>query len=180
MYIDHSLFPELFKDAKLGDFQDKPLLFEFANNWLKKPVSLYIYGKFGVGKTHLVYALIKELRRRYPHECPLLYSSPYLDSLLLEAIKSDQSDIYLIKKVCEAEILIIDDLGREMHSERLLRQFFEIIDFRYAHRKLTIMTSNSTPEDLQGIFDGAILSRLQNFTFLEITGSDRRKTPNLI
>jgi len=68
----------------------------------------------------------------------------------------------------------IDDIGREMRTERQKRQLFEIIDQRYSQCKLTIMTSNYGFESLNEVFEGAVLSRLQTWTFIEITGKDRR------
>ena len=171
-----NLLPLLYKKAHIEDFQEsQPKLVEFSKGWLRRPESIFISGPFGVGKTHFVYALLRELAIRNPNAWPLFYSSPNLDSILLEGIKSDQGDRYQVKKASEAEVLVIDDIGRETKTERLRRQLFEIINYRYSHCKITIMTSNWNPEDLQEIFEDAVLSRIQTWNFIEITGNDRRK-----
>jgi DNA replication protein DnaC len=130
MFIKHyeKLVPMLFKEAFLEDFQQSnPSLLVFVKDWIKKPTPLFVHGEYGVGKTHFVYALVRELVTKYPSLWPEFYSSPNLDGSLLEAIKSDLEDRYLIKKVCEADVLIIDDIGREMKTDRLKRQLFEIL-----------------------------------------------------
>lgn len=168
--------PLLYKKARLEDFQEsQPKLVNFSKNWVKNPGSLFIYGPCGVGKTHFTYALVRELAIRNPIDWPRFYSSPQLDSILLEAVKSDQGDAHEIGKICECGLLIIDDIGREMKTDRQKRQYFEIIDHRYSHGKITIMTSNWNPSRLHEVFDDAILSRLQNSTFIEMEGVDRRR-----
>jgi DNA replication protein DnaC len=170
-----NLLPKLYKKAQLTDFQEShPKLVEFAKTWINNPKSLFVYGEYGVGKTHFVCALVRELAIRNPHNWPLFHSSPTLDGLLLEAIRSDHSVRSLMDKVCEAEVLIIDDMGREMKTDRLRRQHFEIINHRYSHCKITIMTSNCTVEGLHDVFEDAVLSRIRSFDFVEITGKDRR------
>lgn len=37
-----------------------------------------------------------------------------------------------------------------------------------------MMTSNYSPESLNELFEGATFSRIQGWTFVEITGVDRR------
>jgi chromosomal replication initiation ATPase DnaA len=64
MFIEHyeKLIPILFKKAVLEDFhQSHPLLLIFAKDWIKKPIPLFVHGEYGVGKTHFVYALMREL-----------------------------------------------------------------------------------------------------------------------
>lgn len=54
--------PEIYKNAEIEDFQlENPELVFFFKNWMKNPESIFIYGRYGAGKTYLTYALIKKL-----------------------------------------------------------------------------------------------------------------------
>lgn len=168
--------PTRFKEANFGNCEKiSPALIEFAREWIKKPTSMFIYGNLGRGKSHFAFAIIREMVEWGAVDYPEICYGPELDSLLLEAIKSDSGDYGTIKKYCNADGLLIDDFGRETDSDRMRRQYFDIINSRYQWMRPTIITSNFTLDEIAKKFDPAIASRMQEWAMIEIKGPDLRK-----
>lgn len=112
--------------------------------------------------------------KNYPEGIwPRYYTSTFLDSKLLDAITtgSDKGEIDLISK---EDLLFIDDFGRETKSDRVKRQYFEIINQRYSEELPTILTSNFNPLEIGEMLDPAIASRIEEWQILEFTGPDLR------
>jgi len=169
--------PEKYKLASLETCDKHPEKFiEFGKKWALNPVSLFLVGGYGRGKTYYAFALIREIFRSCPTKIwPRYFTSPELDSLLLKASKSEEGDEWEIKNMREQDLLFIDDIGRETKSDRLRRQYFEIINYRYAKNLPTILSSNFTADQLSETLDSAISSRIQEWIGLEFTGPDLRK-----
>lgn len=153
----------------------KPGLIEYGRQWAFKPASIYVFGDVGRGKTFFSFCLIREALKRKTVRYPKFYSCVDLDSLLLEAIKSNWGDQELINKIKESEILYLDDFGRETKSERVTRQFYDIINHRYANELTTIISSNFTLDEIANTMDPALSSRIQEWDLVQLTGEDIRK-----
>jgi DNA replication protein DnaC len=141
--------------------------------------SYFVSGPVGTGKTHLaaalaakalaegdgrlvsfrpVHALLGQLRSHNPHD-------PH-----------DRS-----RDVVEfADMLVIDDLGKEAVTEWVLGQLFALIDSRYASMRITVVTSNLALSELAERYGGdacgqAIVSRIGEMCRqVRLTGPDRR------
>ncbi|QTU83553.1 primosomal protein DnaI [Carnobacteriaceae bacterium zg-C25] len=116
----------------------------------KSPKGAYLYGAFGVGKTHLLGALAGTLSKQG-------YSSylAHVPSLVVElkaSIASNQVSDKLdtIKK---APILMLDDIGGESLTNWVRDDVFMVIlDYRMRENLPTFFTSNLSFDDLQEHF----------------------------
>jgi DNA replication protein DnaC len=148
---------------------------EYARAWGKDPVSVLLIGPVGRGKTQFGFAMIREMFRRYEKPFwPRFYTSPQLDSILLEAVKSDEGDKWRIGQIGDEDVLFIDDFGRETRSDRIFRQYFELINMRYTNGKPTIISTNLTLEEIGNQLGDALSSRFQEWQVLEFAGKDLR------
>lgn len=139
----------------------------------------YVFGKVGTGKTHLVsaaaYVLMRQGRK-------VLFTSMWR---VLDAIKQGFSEDYdPMPKYQNAEVLILDDLGKESPTDFALERLFALVDERSARLLPTIVTTQYKPSELiqrlakNGDADTAIaiVSRLrQDCERIELTGSDKRR-----
>ena len=168
--------PKKFKSASLeGCAELFPERANFGRKWASNPISIFIHGGYGTGKTYFCFAMIRELFKVSPYIFwPRYFTSDDLDSTLLKSSKSDEGDGYELKNIASQDILFIDDLGRESKSERLKRQYFGIINRRYNEEKITILTSNFTLDQLGDLLDGAISSRIQEWQNLAFKCPDNR------
>jgi len=170
--------PQKYKDASLETLDLQPqVLIDFGRAWAQNPTSLFLFGNKGAGKTRYGFALLRELFRvSRKYFWPRFFTSPGLDAELHKAIMSGQGDAYFIQTIAECDLLIIDDFGRENSSERTKRQYFEIINHRYAEELPTILTSNFDLEYLEKELKlDVIASRLEEFKKIKFSGPDLRK-----
>lgn len=172
------LVPMKYKNSSLETMDLQPqVLIDFGYEWAKNPTSLFLFGNKGAGKTRYGFALVRELFRvSQRYFWPRFFTSPALDSELHKAIMSGEGDSYCISKLVDCDLLMIDDFGRENSSERTRRQYFEIINERYAREALTIITSNFDLAYIEKELKmDVIASRLEEFKKIKFTGPDLRK-----
>lgn len=169
--------PKKYAEASLETCDKQPKGFiSFARKWALNPTSVFLFGGYGSGKTQFAFAMLREMFRVCPVKMwPRYFTSPELDSKFLEASKSDGGDKWTIRDMGDQDLLFIDDFGRESKSDRLKRQYFELLNYRHVNQKPTILTSNSTLDDLGGVLDGAIASRMQEWDILHFKNKDLRK-----
>ena len=141
----------------------------FGREWAKTwpAMSLFLWGAYGSGKTTYAYAVIRELIRNH---CPSRYiwanhlTGRQLDNKLLTALKAEGGDSWEVQRCSEEDVLFIDDIDKISPTDRFKSQFFEIINARLINNRCTIITSNCKLSELGALFDGSVLSRMQDKT----------------
>lgn len=168
--------PNKFSQVTLENCNKQPQSFhEYAKAWARNPESVVLVGDVGRGKTQFAFAMIREMFRRSPRKIwPRYYTSPEIDSVLLKARISDDTDNALLKQLGTEDLLFIDDFGRESDSARSGRQYFELLNMRYANLLPTLISTNLTLEQIETHMNKAIASRFQEFQIIEFTGPDLR------
>lgn len=145
---------------------------QLGKKWVKsyeKP-SLYLFGNTGSGKTYFAYALYSALvMMKFPWV--IFVKSFNLDEELLAGIEERQEKSILMK-YSEVPILFIDDLGVERPSDRIIRQYYSIIDKRTGNGLTTVITSNVKIEDLP--LGSRTISRLGHFYEIQFPKKDIR------
>ena len=122
----------------------------------------YISGQVGSGKTHVAVSILNEFIKQnksfdflsWRDDTPILKGYIYNDFMQYEK---------MVRGYKSSDVLVIDDLFKGSSpttvSEADLRLAFEIINARYNTKKLTIITSEHTLQELKK-FDEAIGSRI--------------------
>ncbi len=104
---------------------------------------LLLLGPPGVGKTHLTVATLRDLMLDKGVEC--LFCS-YQE--LLREIRDSYNPVSLsseaavLRPVLETAVVAIDDLGAERVSDWVEDTVTHILNHRYNHKKITLLTSN--------------------------------------
>ncbi len=142
---------ESFHDASLDKaIYLEPDIIDKGKRWLaldKKP-SLYIYGIPGCGKSYFTHCLFKGLIDA-GHNWVQFVRSEALDEEFLHATYN-RCEKNVMDKYCEVPYLFIDDLGTERaDAERVIKQYYGLIDTRTGNRLPTIFTSNVEIKDLK-------------------------------
>jgi DNA replication protein DnaC len=147
---------------------------------------LFFLGPPGVGKTHLAAAILRELiLRNGVHG--LFAGVPELLRAIRNTYNPDVpgSEADVLQPVLRAELLVLDDIGKEKTSEWVLETLNLIIDARYNGKRVTIITSNfdvseddTDPDGLQARVGFRIFSRVKEMCeTLHLDGADYRDLP---
>ncbi len=152
---------------------------ELANlNFISNKENVIFIGSPGTGKTHLACALgylatQNKLKVKFITAADLL--------LQLEAARSQNKlNYYLGKVICQASLLIIDELGYLKFDEQQSNLLFQVINKKYETGSI-IITSNLTFSQWQGVLDNnealttAIMDRLIHHShIININGDSYR------
>ena len=151
--------------------------FEACYEWsaLEGEPFLTLYGKVGVGKTHLAiasgYRLIEDKLQ------PLrFFSSSELIRQIQNNMNANTSS--LVDQIKKSPILILDDLGREYSTPWTESVYHEIIDYRYSNEMRTLVTTNHSIPELEKIVGVPVVSRLKDSNigrFIVMDGKDIRE-----
>jgi len=130
----------------------------------KKPGStafnpLVLYGKVGLGKTHLVQAIGNFIRKNHEGKSILYVSSEKFANQYIEAVKNNSirefSNFFL-----KTDVLILDDVQFFAHKEKTQETFFHIFNDLHQSGRQIILTTDRAPKELVG-FSERLLSRFK-------------------
>ena len=181
------MVPHLIKESGLDedDYRKKRLdNFRFHKDELKKRIYDYLekpdkkgwafIGVNGTGKTHLVTGIAIEMVERHLTKTKII-STPELMASLIANMTYDGEVDRLMSEYKNIDLLVLDDLGAEKSSEYAVQQLFLVIDNRLRHKKLTIITSNYSINDMSKYVSQRIASRILEMCRVEILpGGDYR------
>ena len=162
--FDLSFFDDLF----IGSCNN--LAVTAAKNVVMSPGSrfnpLFVYGKPGVGKTHLLKTIEKAS-----------YSSFYIDSesfleSYINGIKNKDIDIFK-NKIRSVDILLIDDIQFFLGKKGVSEELFHTINFFLNNSKAVVLASDQKPQDLLG-FPERLVSRILNGLVTDIEKPDKK------
>lgn len=123
--------------------------------------NVVLIGDTGVGKSHLAYSALKALS---DHTKKMGLFINVVD--LLAKIKEDFSlESEYIRRISEADWLVLDDLGTEKVTEWSNGILYSILN----KRTKTIITTNLSPQDIMGTYGKRVYSRIFKKTGLGTT-----------
>ncbi len=147
--------PKRFFDASLENF-------EVSGSQMAKAVqtcasfaqgvykNLILTGATGVGKTHLVCAMLNRIMHDQPRKSVRYISEANLYRIIRETYSEKTSERKALNRLASYDYLAIDEMGRATWSDADKRVLFDLINARYNNASKTIISSNMTPESFVG------------------------------
>ena len=117
---------------------------------------LFIHGKSGLGKTHLMHA-IGNYVTEHSDKAVLYVTSEEFVSDFVGITKKDEANFDVVKhfkeKYRSIDVLIIDDIQYLVGAEKTQHEFFNTFNTLYDSNKQIIISSDRSPDDLKLLED---------------------------
>lgn len=140
-------------------------------------VFLCLLGSFGVGKTKLAcsfaFEAVERITQKYSicgYEDERITSIRYaLVSEICEeydrarSFSSAESQTEVIEKYCNADIVILDEIGRTKFFDTEKEIIYRVVNTREREKKTTILVSNLNFGEFGAYVGGAVVDRLKSF-----------------
>ena len=109
---------------------------------------LFIYGPSGLGKTHLMSAVVNEIKKKKPGVKVVYIKGEDFTNQLIESLsKQEMNKFRLLYRNCD--ILLIDDIQFIAGKTSTQEEFFHTFNALYEEHKQIILTSDRPPKDIQ-------------------------------
>jgi chromosomal replication initiator protein len=113
---------------------------------------LFLYGGVGMGKTHLMHAIGRELTDRYGSMRVIYTSSEKFMNEMIACIRTERMPQFH-QRYREADVLLIDDIQLLGNKERTQEEFFHTFNELHDHQKQIVISSDSTPKEIPGLLE---------------------------
>jgi chromosomal replication initiator protein len=123
-----------------------------ANSPSRSYNPLFIYGGVGMGKTHLMHAIGRDLLDRYPSMRIVYTSSERFMNEMVGCIRSDRMPAFH-RHYRSADVLLVDDIQILAGKERTQEEFFHTFNELYDHQKQIVISSDSAPKSTPGLVE---------------------------
>ena len=113
---------------------------------------LFIYGPSGLGKTHLMSAVVNEIRRKKQDLKVIYIKGEEFTNQLIESLSKQEMSAFR-ERYRNCDILLIDDIQFIAGKNSTQEEFFHTFNTLYEDRKQIILSSDRPPKDIQTLED---------------------------
>src|SRR6185436_9546125 len=113
---------------------------------------LFIYGGVGMGKTHLMHAIGRELLEKYPSIRVVYTSSERFMNEMILCLRTNRMPSFQ-RHYRSADVLLVDDIQILAGKERMQEEFFHTFNELYDHQKQIVLSSDSAPKSTSGLVE---------------------------
>ena len=113
---------------------------------------LFIYGPSGLGKTHLLYAITNEVKKKKTNAEVIYIKGEDFTNQLIEALASQKTAEFR-NKYRSCDMLLIDDIQFIAGKVSTQEEFFHTFNALYEEHKQIILTSDRPPREIKTLED---------------------------
>lgn len=122
------------------------------------PNSLYIYGKSGGGKTHLLHAIGQSIVSQHPNFRVLYLSAERFTYHFIRALR-DRDTLAFKDALTNVDVLLLDDVQFLSNKQNTQEEVFHVIDILLTAGKKVVCCADVPPSDLDGV-NARIVTRM--------------------
>ncbi len=146
---------------------------------------LFLYGDPGLGKTHLLYAITREITARHPDYNIIYVKGEDFTNELIEALAL-KAPVAFREKYRNADVLLVDDIQFIAGKASVQEEFFHTFDKLYESGKQIVVSSDRPPKEMK-LLEARLRSRFESGFITDIQVPDlelrvailKRKARNL-
>jgi chromosomal replication initiator protein len=131
---------------------------------------LFIYGKVGLGKTHLLQSIGNHVRDHSGDKKIVYTTSEKFTTELVNAIKNNKADKFK-EEYQEVDLLIIDDVQFLAGKEKTQQEFFHIFNALYNFNKQIVISSDRPPKSISTL-EERLRSRFEGGMIVDVSQPD--------
>ena len=131
---------------------------------------LFIYGGVGLGKTHLLQAIGREILRNDPSKVVVYTTTESFTNELIEGIQSRNMNKFR-NKYRKVDVLIIDDIHFIANKDRTQEEFFHTFNSLYEVGKQIIISADRPPHELT-LLSERLVSRFESGMIVDVNMPD--------
>lgn len=146
---------------------------------------LFIYGGSGLGKTHLLYAIMNKTRENNPNANIVYLKGDDFTNELIQAIQNGKQ-MEFRNKYRYADLFLVDDIQFIAGKDSTQDEFFHTFNTLYEAKKQIVLTSDRPPKEIATLeerlrtrFEWGLLADVQPPDFETRMAIIRRKANNL-
>ena len=113
---------------------------------------LLLYGQSGLGKTHLLYAIANEIRKKHPEFNIVYLKGDQFTNELIAAIREGKN-VEFRSKYRNADLFLMDDIQFIAGKESTEEEFFHTFNTLYEAHKQIVLTSDRPPQEMNTLAD---------------------------
>ncbi|TSD03169.1 MAG: chromosomal replication initiator protein DnaA [Parcubacteria group bacterium Athens0714_16] len=175
LYInkDDNLNPRYtFESFVVGPFNE--LAYAAAQAVIKNPGTVYnplfLYGKTGHGKTHLIQAVGNEIKKNRPNAKVFYLTSEKFVIDYLNSVQNNKANAFK-EKYRKYDVLIMDDIQFLSNKEKTQEELFHLFNTLYENNKQIVFSSDMHPNYLTNMED-RLKSRFNAGMIVDIPAPD--------
>ena len=109
---------------------------------------LFIYGPSGLGKTHLMSAIVNEIKKKDPRAKVIYIKGEEFTNEMVKCLSNKEMDKFH-EKYRSCDILLIDDIQFIAGKTSTQEEFFHTFNTLYENHKQIVLASDRPPKDIQ-------------------------------
>lgn len=113
---------------------------------------LFLYGPSGLGKTHLLFAIVNEIRASHPDYNILYVTGEEFTNELVESL-TFKKPVAFREKYRNVDVLLVDDIQFIAGKLSVQEEFFHTFDTLFKMNKQIILASDCAPKDIDNLED---------------------------
>lgn len=114
---------------------------------------LFLYGRVGLGKTHLLSAIGHHVLGNHAAANVVYSSAEQFTNEVVKAVLGNKLDDFRRKYRKRCDVLLIDDIQLIAGKERTQNEFFHIFNTLYDSQRQIVVTSDKLPHEIPDIED---------------------------
>lgn len=150
---------------------------DYVTLWLYSPHrdGLLLYGKYGNGKTTLLYSL-KDVFSRDRASDGIILTTP---AMVIRDMNNPSSNYSLYNLCCNSDVLFLDEVGAEDKTAIIWGNkcvpIQDILVYRYDRRRITVLASNCDNGELLDRYGERVMDRIkESYTRIAFSSNSYR------